>query len=108
MSPVCAPAGSGESSSFGPCLAVASPEPDVTAGSGQDFSQNTSVLRTQPHGSPSQAPQLTPSSSASPNLSAPGLPPQFKLDEFSTNILNFQKQPENLCDPVRADLHPLS
>lgn len=92
---------SGKSRS-GPCLAVASSEPDVTTGSGQDFSLNISVLKTQVHVSPlpkhhsSHHAHLHP-----PNLSAPGLLPlpcsrarlEFKLNEFSsTNTLNFQKQ----------------
>lgn len=117
MSPVYVPAVSVESSRSGPCLAVTSSEPDVTTGGGQDFTQDTSVLRSQVHVS-----HLTKHHSSHwahlhpPNLSAPGLPPQpcsralleFKLNEFSTNALIFQKQPKNLCDPVRVDLHPLS
>lgn len=117
MNTVCVSTGSTEASGFVPCPTMASSKADVTSGGKQDFSQNTSILRTQPHVAHfpkhhgSHWAHLHP-----PNLGASGLSPQpwfrdlaeFKSDEFSPNILDFQKHPGKLYNPVRADLHPLS
>lgn len=95
---------------------MASSKTDVTSGREQDFSQNTSILRTQTHighfpkHHGSYQAHLHP-----PNLGASGLSPQpwfrdleLKLNEFSPNILYFQKHLGKFYNPVRADLRPLS